>query len=276
MKKIAYWIFLSFFLIFTLGPFLWTFFLSITPEYSMFSNKEGGLFGEITWANYQTLFQASSTQGNMLLRGMYNSLRAVGTTFLIGLPLSVLSAYVLSRMEFKGRIWIKNSLLITMVIPVMATIIPIYRMFSINQLLDQIFWLSLVYVSSYLPMLTWLLSNYFTTIPKALEEAVYIDGGGRIRTFFSIILPLSYPILFTSALLIFLNTWSQFQIPLILASSTSTKPVAIVASEFMTKDTVQYGITAAGGILAMIPPAITALCFRKFLITGMTKGAVKS
>lgn len=276
MKKAVYWIFLSLFLIFTLGPFIWTFLLSITPEYSMFTKNGGSLFGEITWTNYQILCSTASSQGNMLLRGMYNSLCAVGTTFLIGIPLAVLSAYVLSRMEFKGRTWIKNSLLITMVIPVMATIIPIYRIFSVNQLLDQMFWLSLVYVSSYLPMLTWLLSNYFTTIPKALEEAVYVDGGGRMQTFFSVILPLSYPILFTSTLLIFLNTWSQFQIPLILASSTSTKPVAIVASEFMTKDAVQYGITAAGGILAMIPPAITALCFRKFLIAGMTKGAIKS
>ena len=73
----------------------------------------------------------------------------------------------------------------------------------------------------------------------------------------------------------FLNTWSQFQIPLILASSLKTKPAAIVVSEFMTKDSVQYGLTAAAGIIAAIPPAVTALLFRRFLVSGMTNGSVK-
>lgn len=186
-----------------------------------------------------------------------------------------MSAYTLSRMEFKGRKLIRNLLLITMVIPVMATIIPLFRIFVARQLLDNVFWLSLVYVSSYLPMITWLMSNYFSTIPKELEEAAVIDGCGRFAVFRKIILPISYPIILSAALIIFLNTWNQFQIPLILASSIETKPVAIVVSEFMTKDSVQYGLTAAAGILAVIPPAVTALIFRKFLISGMMRGSVK-
>ena len=170
---------------------------------------------------------------------------------------------------------IKNALLITMVIPVFATIIPLYKMFASLQLLNSTFWLSLVYVSSFLPMSTWLMCNYFSTIPKELEEAALVDGCGKIRTFFQIILPVSYPILCASALIMFLSGWSQFQIPLILASSVETKPVAIVVSEFMTKDSIQYGLTAAAGIITVIPPAITALIFRKFLISGMMRGSVK-
>ena len=165
--------------------------------------------------------------------------------------------------------------LITMVIPVMATIIPLFRIFVARQLLDNVFWLSLVYVSSYLPMITWLMSNYFSTIPKELEEAAVIDGCGRLTVFMRIFLPISYPIILSAALIIFLNTWNQFQIPLILASSVETKPVAIVVSEFMTKDSIQYGLTAAAGIITVIPPAITALIFRKFLISGMMRGSVK-
>ena len=124
-------------------------------------------------------------------------------------------------------------------------------------------------------MTTWLMSNYFATIPKELEEAAQIDGCGRLSSFLRIILPTSYPIILSAALIMFLNTWSQFQIPLILASSLETKPVAIVVSEFMTKDSVQYGLTAAAGMIAVLPPAITALIFRKFLISGMMGGAVK-
>lgn len=274
LKKIGYVLILLVFLILVLGPFVWAFILSITPEHAMLAKTTALLPEAITWKNYIELF-GGSRKGQLLFTGIQNSLKAVGTTLLVGIPICLMSAYTLSRMEFKGRKLIRNLLLITMVIPVMATIIPLFRIFVNRQLLDNVFWLSVVYVSSYLPMITWLMSNYFSTIPKELEEAPVIDGCGKFATFMKIILPISYPIILSAALIMFLNTWNQFQIPLILASSIETKPVAIVVSEFMTKDSIQYGLTAAAGILAVIPPAITALIFRKFLISGMMRGSVK-
>jgi len=274
-KKIGYFIALVIFLILTLGPFLWTFVLSITPEYAMMEKTTRLLPEVITYDNYRELLTSGTQKGSILITGIRNALKAVGATLLLGIPIAMMSAYALSRMEFKGRRLIKNLLLITMVIPVMATIIPLFRLFVARQWLDDVFWLSTVYVSSYLPMTTWLMSNYFATIPKELEEAAQIDGCGRLSSFLRIILPTSYPIILSAALIMFLNTWSQFQIPLILASSLETKPVAIVVSEFMTKDSVQYGLTAAAGMIAVLPPAITALIFRKFLISGMMGGAVK-
>ncbi|MCI9621563.1 MAG: carbohydrate ABC transporter permease [Dorea sp.] len=274
-KKIGYFIALLIFLILTLGPFLWTFVLSVTPEYAMMEKTTRLLPEVITYDNYRELLTSGTQKGSILVTGIRNALKAVGATLILGIPIAMMSAYALSRMEFKGRRLIKNLLLITMVIPVMATIIPLFRLFVARQWLDDVFWLSTVYVSSYLPMTTWLMSNYFATIPKELEEAAQIDGCGRLSSFLRIILPTSYPIILSAALIMFLNTWSQFQIPLILASSLETKPVAIVVSEFMTKDSVQYGLTAAAGMIAVLPPAITALIFRKFLISGMMGGAVK-
>ena len=274
-KKIGYFIALVIFLILTLGPFLWTFVLSVTPEYAMMEKTTRLLPEVITYDNYRELLTSGTQKGSILVTGIRNALKAVGATLILGIPIAMMSAYALSRMEFKGRRLIKNLLLITMVIPVMATIIPLFRLFVARQWLDDVFWLSTVYVSSYLPMTTWLMSNYFATIPKELEEAAQIDGCGRLSSFLRIILPTSYPIILSAALIMFLNTWSQFQIPLILASSLETKPVAIVVSEFMTKDSVQYGLTAAAGMIAVLPPAITALIFRKFLISGMIGGAVK-
>lgn len=274
LKKTGYILILLVFLIMVLGPFIWAFILSITPEHAMLAKTTALLPEAITWKNYIELF-GESRKGQLLFTGIQNSLKAVGMTLLVGIPICLMSAYTLSRMEFKGRKLIRNLLLITMVIPVMATIIPLFRIFVARQLLDNVFWLSVVYVSSYLPMITWLMSNYFSTIPKELEEAAVIDGCGKLATFMKIILPISYPIILSAALIMFLNTWNQFQIPLILASSIETKPVAIVVSEFMTKDSIQYGLTAAAGILAVIPPAVTALIFRKFLISGMMRGSVK-
>lgn len=274
-KKIGYLLALAVFLVLTLGPFLWTFVLSVTPEYAMMEKSTSLLPDVVTFDNYRELLAQGSRKGSVLIMGIENALKAVGATLVLGIPIAMMSAYALSRMEFFGRRLIKNLLLITMVIPVMATIIPLFRLFVARQWLDDVFWLSMVYVSSYLPMVTWLMSNYFATIPKELEEAAMIDGCGRMASFLRIIVPTSYPIILSAALIMFLNTWSQFQIPLILASSLETKPVAIVVSEFMTKDSVQYGLTAAAGIIAVVPPAVTALLFRKFLISGMMGGSVK-
>lgn len=274
LKKTGYIVSLLVFLFLVLGPFIWTFVISVTPEYAMFAKTTDLLPEVVTFDNYMEIF-SGGRRGGLILTGIVNSLKAVAITLIVGIPVCMLSAYALSRMEFKGRKLIRNLLLITMVIPVMATIIPLFRLFVARELLDNVFWLSLVYVSSYLPLITWLMSNYFATIPKELEEAAWIDGCGRMNTFFRIIVPASYPIILSAALIMFLNTWNQFQIPLILASSLETKPIAIVVSEFMTKDSVQYGLTAAAGIIAVIPPAVTALIFRRFLISGMMGGAVK-
>lgn len=254
---------------------MWAFFVSVTPEHEMFKNTMNMFPSKPVLDNYKALLDVSNVNHIRLFTGIINSLKAVVCTLCIGIPIALVSAYVLTRMEFKGRKLIKNLLLITMVIPVFATIIPLFRFFMMKQLLDNTFWLSIVYVSSFLPMSTWLISNYYATIPKELEEAARVDGCGTIKTFIKIILPISYPVIFCSALIMFLSAWNQFQIPLILASSARTKPVAIVTSEFMTKSTVQYGITAAAGLIAMLPPAVTALVFRKFLVSGMTKGATK-
>ena len=273
-KKAGYVIATILFLIFTFGPFVWTFIMAVTSKAAMFAPSAKLVPDHITWDNFKNLL-SGGRRSVTYFTGLKNSMRAVVITICIGMPVSMMSAYALSRMEFPGRKLIKNTLLITMVIPVMATIIPLYRMFSAGKLLDNIFWLSAVYVSAYLPMATWMITNYLSTIPKELEEAAKIDGCGEISAFVRVILPLSYPIVLSVSLIMFLNTWSQFQIPLILASSMETKPMAIVISEFVTKDSVEYGLIAAAGIVSLIPPALAAIIFRKYLISGMVNGSVK-
>ena len=274
LKKAGFILASILFLIFILGPFIYTFIIAISPKTAMFTPDAHLLPESITWDNFADLFSGSK-RGSAFFRGMGNSLSAVFITLVIGIPITVMSGYALSRWDFKGRKFIKNALLITIVIPVMATIIPLYRMFALGGMLDNMFWLSVIYVSSYLPMATWMMTNYLSTIPVEIEEAAMIDGCSKVQAFVRVILPVSYPILMSVALIMFLNTWSQFQIPLILASSMKTKPMAIVISEFVTKDSVQYGLIAAAGIIALIPPAVSAILFRKYLVSGMVSGSVK-
>ncbi|AHM57890.1 carbohydrate ABC transporter membrane protein 2, CUT1 family (plasmid) [Peptoclostridium acidaminophilum DSM 3953] len=274
-KKLVYGFVIVMFLLFTLGPILWCFTVSISPESEMFGNTTRFLPENPTFENYIQLLDFSSRQGKTFLTGLGNSMKAVSMTLLVGLPVSLMTAYALSRFDFKYKRAIRMALLITIVIPVFTTIIPLYAMFAEFGILDNIFWLSLVYVSSFLPMVTWVLSNYMNTIPSELDEAAFLDGCGRIKVFFVIILPNSIAIIFAIVLMIFLMTWNQYQIPLILASSLDTKPLSMIVADFTSKDLIQYGVTAAAGILALLPPAVVAIVFRKSLILGLTQGSVK-
>lgn len=276
LKKMLYSLALILFLIFFLGPIIWTFIISITPDALVLEKSLRFLPRSFSFNNYKILLNISSRQGNLLFRGMNNAIYASFITIIICIPMGILSALALSRINFIGASFIKNSLLITMAIPVMATIIPIYKLFMQLKLLNNMYMLSLVYVTAYLPIITWLTMNYFMSIPKDLDEAAMVDGCSKFMAFMKVILPISFPIIASSILIIFLSTWSQFQIPLILASNESTKPIAIITSEFSTKDTIHYGLTAAAGILALIPPMVLAILFRRFLVSGMMKGSVKA
>ncbi|MEW8995060.1 carbohydrate ABC transporter permease [Clostridium sp.] len=274
-RKLALTFITLLFLIFTLGPIIWCFIISVSPEKEMFSSSVNLLPQHPTFDNYRMLLDFNSRQSEIFMRGLFNSIEAVFITLLIGIPVCLMAAYALSRFNFKSKAFIRTSLLITIVIPVFTTIIPLYDMFSKAGFLDNSFWLSIVYVSSFLPMITWILSNYMNTIPRELDEAAFLDGCGRVRVFLNIILPNSYPIIFAVILMVFLLTWSQYQIPMILASSLQTKPLSMIVAEFTNKDMIQYGITAAAGILALLPPTVVAVIFRKSLILGMAQGSVK-
>lgn len=273
--NLLYYISVIFFVMIVLGPIIWAIIVSFTPEYEMFKNTSTFLPKELTIDNYVKLFTASDRQSKMFFVGIMNSIKTAFITIFLCLPCSILCAYAISKMKFKGRKVVKTIILISMAIPAFTTIIPLYRMFSLMSLLDNLFSLSLIYVTSFLPINTWMISNYFDTIPSDIEEAAYIDGCNEIDVLFRIMLPISAPIIMSAFLLVFLMSWGQFQIPLILASSAATKPISIVASEFVSKDSIQYGITTAAGLLAIFPPALLAIIFRKFLVRGMTGGATK-
>ncbi len=275
LKKLGFLAVVLLFVAFTLGPIVWCFIISVSSEKEMLDSSLRLLPEQFSFDNYKLLLNFTGRQSDIFIRGLKNSLKAVSVTLLIGIPISMFTAYAFSRLEFKGKNIIRNMLLITIVIPVFTTIIPLYDMFSTVGILDNIFWLSVVYVSSFLPMITWILTNYISNIPKELDEAAFLDGCGRVGIFFRIIIPNSLPIILAITLMMFLTTWNQYQIPLILASSLESKPLSMIVADFTSKDTIQYGITAASGILALLPPAIVAIIFRKSLILGLTQGAVK-
>lgn len=273
--RILYWLMVGIFLLFSLGPLIWTLILTLTPEKEVLTANPHLLPSQLDWSNYREILSPGSQAHETVMNGLWNSFKMSLVTVLIGLPVAVMSAYSFVRYRFKGRKLVLYLLLLTIVIPVFTTIIPIYALFAERGWLDQQFWVCVIYVSAFLPITTWMVKSFLEAIPVELWEAARTDGCTEWQVFSKVILPNSYPILLACTLMLFLMSWSQYQIPMILTTSQETKVVTLVMSEFMTRDSINYGLVATAGLFAVIPPALLALLFRRYLISGLMSGAVK-
>lgn len=276
--NVAFILVLLFFILWTVGPILWSFSISITPASDTMVSPAPVFPKNPSMENYTKLLAVNggaSRESTLFKTGLINSVMESFAVVLIGIPICAAGAYALARLRFKGRRAINFLLRATLVIPVFSTIVPLFKWYSKIGWIDSFLGLILVYISSMLPLIVWLIENYFESLPKELEEAAYIDGCNSFQVLTRVFLPISYPIIFSAVLMMFITTWNQYIIPLILAPSLNTKPIAVIISEFVTKNTINYGLMNAGGLVAVIPPVIAALVFKRFLIGGLTAGAVK-
>ena len=272
-ENIIYWISVTIFLCLTLGPILWCFIISISSEKDIFNNKNVFFPSSYSFVNYKKLLDISTKEGNNFLLSMKNSLLTSFITVVLGTPLAISTGYALARYRDKIISIFMGLLFSTLIIPLFTTIIPLYTIFSEYNLLNNLFWLGIVYTSSFLPLVTWITMNYFKEFPIEIEEMALIDGCTKFKVIIYIIIPNVYPIIITSMLIIFLKSWSQYQLPLVLAASRNIKPLTVLIAEFSSKDLILYSQMAAAGILTIIPPMIFSFIFRNYLISGLTKGS---
>ena len=273
--KFIYYITVFFIILFSVGPIFWCFLISITPEGDLLKNNTRLLPETITFINYKNLFSIGSKESETLLNGLSNSMYLSFVTVLIGMPLSVITGYALARYKFKYKNLIIGFILLTIVIPVFTTIIPIYSFFMEHSMLDSMFWTSVIFISAFIPLNIWIIMNYFRELPEDLWEAAAIEGANERQLFFQVGLPLAMPIVLTSSLIIFLMSWKQYIIPMLLLSSHNNKVLTLIMSEFMTRDAVNYSVIAMSGIIVIIPPLLASMLFRKYLVSGLTAGYVK-
>ncbi len=272
-NNIIYCISVIIFLIFIMVPILWCFIISISFEKDIFNDMSVFFPKNISFINYLKLLNPNIREGTNFLLAMKNSLFTSSITVFIGTPLAVMCGYSFARFKYRKGIKIFMGILLsTMIIPFFTTIIPLYTLFAKFNLLNSIGWLAIIYISSFLPMVTWITTNYFKEFPIEIEEMALIDGCTRFQVIIKILLPNVYPIILTGMLIIFLRAWSQYQLPLILAASRDVKPLTVLLAEFSSKDLILYGQIAAAGILTLLPPMIFSFIFRKYLISGLTKG----
>ncbi len=261
-----------------LGPFLWLFISSISPAKELISVPFHWFPSHPTISRFKDIFLQSANGENVSANfrvSMVNSfIVATGTTF-ISILVGSLGAYAFARLKFRFRRTMLFGFLSVYMLPPIVLVIPLYLIIANMGLLDTKLGLIITYCSLITPFTLWTMSNYFRTLPADLEEAARVDGCSRLGAFFRIVIPLSKPGLFASALFAFLLAWDEFLFALIFTSTTNSKTIPVAIAEFAGKYSSDYGLVCAGGVLAALPPVILALIFQKNIVGGLTAGSVK-
>ena len=204
-----------------------------------------------------------------------NSLIVATSVTIISLTLGSMAAYALSRMRIPFRSGILIGIMGTRMIPEVSLVIPLYIIAVRVGLYNRPLVLILTYLSFALPFAIWLMAAFFDTIPIELEDAARIDGASHLRTLTSIILPISAPGLVSTALFVFLTAWDEFFFALLFTSTTAAKTVPVAIAEFTGRYVVDVGGMMTGGVMAAIPPVLLSLVFARYIVSGLTAGAVK-
>lgn len=208
------------------------------------------------------------------LKGFTNSLIVTTSALVISLITGIPAAYALGRFRFKGKDDIAFNFLSFRFAPELLVIIPIYLIFQKIGLYDTYIGLIWVYQLITMPMVIWILMSYFEDISVELEQASMVDGFPPFRTFLRVILPLAKPGIAASSLLAFIYAWNNFIFALILGSA-KVQPVTVSALKFITAEKLRYGDIAAACILAAIPIFILSVYAQRYMVRGLSLGAVK-
>ena len=198
----------------------------------------------------------------------------LSTTALV-LILGTLAGYALGRLPMRAKFTTMVTLLIISVFPAVAVLAPLYLLMRELGWLNSYQALILPYTAFNLPFAIWILRNYMLGIPKEMEETGRIDGAGPIRTVWSIILPMALPGLFTAAIFCFTACWTEFLMALTFDDSNNYRTIPVGISGFGTVFNTPYGTIFAASVVAVVPIGILVFIFRKFVISGLTSGAVK-
>ncbi|MCL4561444.1 MAG: carbohydrate ABC transporter permease [Chloroflexi bacterium] len=204
-----------------------------------------------------------------------NSLLVASSTTLISLVAGSLAAYALARLAIPFRQTLFIGLMSTRMIPEISLVIPLYILAAKAGLMDSPIILILTYLSFALPFAVWMLAAFFETVPFELEDAARIDGASRLGLLFRVVLPVAAPGLVSTAIFTFLLAWDEFFFALIFTSTLASKTVPVAIAEFTGRYAVDITAMMTGGVLAALPPVILSLIFQRYIVTGLTSGAVK-
>lgn len=265
-------------LLFIFLPILWLFSASLSTQVELFTVPPHWIPQHPTLQNYLDIVfpgQAASSVPRTFAVALLNSLKIASTVTIICIVIGSLAAYALVRIPFKHNRTIQLSILGTRMIPEVSLVIPLFILASSLQLINKPSVLIIAYMSFALPFAIWMMAAFFETVPVELEDAARIDGCTRLGILFRVVIPISAPGLISTAMFTFLLAWDEFFYALIFTSTLAAKTAPVAIAEFIGRYAVNITGMMAGGILAALPPVILAFVFQRYIVSGLTAGAVK-
>ena len=268
----------------TMAPFYWMLVSSVSEQRDLFSFPPVWFPRTVSLARFWILLGLGDLAGldeetarpALLFRtALLNSVLVCGITTAVGLAVGTVAAYAYARLRFAFSGPLMALTVVVHMLPPIATVIPLYILLRKIGLLNELSGLILVYAALSVTYVVWVMSGYFRSIPKELEESARIDGCSRMGALVRVILPIVTPGLVATGILVFITTWNEFLYVLVLMNDPANKTVPVVVAEFSTQDQIKYGMIMTGGIIVSLPPVLMALLFQRRLISGLTAGAVK-
>ena len=215
-----------------------------------------------------------STASN-LLPAMLNSFIVASMVVVLNLLVGVPAAYAMAKIHFRGRQASIYAILATRVIPDIALVVPFFLFIRYLGLLDSIWSLIITYLAITVPFSVFVLVGYFESLPDELDKAARVDGCSRLQTLLRVYLPLARPSLVAVVLFAFLASWNEFLLALMFTQTPASQTLPIIVASFTSDFTISFSFINAAGVLAIIPPVLLALIFERYIVAGLTAGAVK-
>lgn len=254
----------------TIGPFFWIALASFKTQIAL-------LMGTVKFTpvsmNYDEVLFGNTS---LFARNFMNSIIVASISTLMAMSIGFLAGYSLLRLHWP--VWVVNLFLLWAVVfnlvPPVTLAGAWYELFRGVGLTNDTLALILAHTTLHLPMSLWLLSSFLREIPKELEEAAFIDGAGFVKTLWRVVIPIMMPGLVSTGILVFIFSWNEFPVALALTNNTSaTVPVGI--AKFAQENEIKYTQMAAASVLSAIPALLALLFGQRFIVKGLTAGAVK-
>lgn len=282
-------------LIYLLAPVVWLVSSSIQTEAEIVSVPPHWIPEEPTLQNFRAIFFSGSEEvtyetrrqidtasggfipstAKHLLPAMGNSLLVAAMVVVLNLLIGVPAAYAMAKIRFWGRSASIYMMLATRVVPDIALVVPFFLMIRKLGLLDDILSLVITYLAITVPFTVFILVNYFESLPDDLDKAARVDGCSRLRALTHVFLPLATPALVAVTLFTFLTSWNEFLFALMFTQTPASQTLPIIVASFTSDFTISFSFINAAGVLAIVPPVIIAIAFERYIVSGLTAGAVK-